>query len=127
MGVAEGGGAAVQYDPARIRFLANREVRVIPAGWQHPVDAARHPLPLLPEEMPEVGGGESAIMAYETVTEGTPISPAFPNTREGRLDLVRWCADHCTTLGQHRAGAEAWAAILFGEGTTIALDGTVET
>ena len=116
----------MEQQPGRIRFLASREVRVIPASWEHPADAAGDFMPLLPEEIPDPADGPTAIMGYETVTEGTPISPAFPNTREGRLDLVRWCAAHCTTLGEHRAGAEAWAAILFGPNTTIGLDGTVQ-
>jgi hypothetical protein len=55
------------------------------------------------------------IAAYETTTEGTPISPAFPDTPEGRLALANWCAENAFTFGRHKADAEAWAAILFGE------------
>jgi len=72
-------------------------------------------------------GHETEIMAYETTTEGTPISPAFPNTPAGKLDLVRHCAENCTTFGDHKADGETWAAILFGEGFSFVLeDGTVE-
>ncbi len=121
-----------------IRFIANREVRVIPKGWQHLKDGRGKHIPLLPADyvfdddehrascgglMPEVHG-EAEIAAYETTTEGTPISPEFPNTPEGRLALVRHCAEHERTFGNHRADAEAWAAILFGC-ATVDLNGTV--
>jgi hypothetical protein len=65
------------------------------------------------------------IAAYETTTEGTPISPAFPDTPEGRLALVNYCAEHATTWGDHRADAETWAAILFGDGAMVGTDGSV--
>ncbi len=116
--------------------IANREVREIPKGWQHPRDAKNTLIPLLPfgyqiddeiapfEEMMPVPLGEIEIAAYETVTEGTPISPAFPDTPEGRLALINWCAEHATTFGSHRADGEAWAAILFGD-AAITLDGRV--
>ena len=106
-----------------IRFIANREVRVIPKGWQHPKDASGKHIPLLPADMPACTG-ESKIAAYETTTEGTPISPAFPNTPAGKLALVRHCAEQERTFGDRRADAEAWAAILFG-GATVDLGGTV--
>jgi hypothetical protein len=75
--------------------------------------------------MPVVDG-PSLIIAYETMSEGTPISPAFPDTPEGRLGLLRHCAAHATTFGKHRAGIEAWAAILFGEHAPVRLDGTLD-
>ncbi len=111
-----------QYEP---RMIANREVRHVPANWEHPRDERGRFVPLLPEQMPQPGNG-GVIMAYETTSEGTPISPAFPDTPEGRLALVRHCAEHATTFGKHTAGLEAWAAILFGDAVTIGLDGTVE-
>jgi hypothetical protein len=114
-------------------FIPNREVRWIPKGWQHPKDAKGRYVPLLPNgycdangftdeekanarEMPSTTGAARAqgleIAAYETTTEGTPISPAFPDTPEGRLALVNWCAENETTFGDHKADAEAWAGIL---------------
>jgi hypothetical protein len=120
--------------------VGGREVRGFPKGWQHPKRDGRY-VPLLPygyagdesegpaatpeTTMPPTPlRGENEIAAYETVTEGTPISPAFPDTDEGRLALVRYCAEHCTTFADHRADAEAWAAILFGE-AAVGLDGSV--
>lgn len=81
----------------KYRFISNHEVRTIPAGWQHPMNERRRSVPLFPGQMPEPPG-ETEIVAYETTSEGTPISPAFPNTPEGRLDLVRYCAEHCTVV-----------------------------
>ncbi len=129
------------------RFISNREVRRIPRGWQHPKDAAGRYVPLLPNgycaqnnfaaegipeasEMPSTTGPARAngleIAAYETTTEGTPISPAFPDTPEGRLALVNFCAANAAVWGDSRADAEAWAAVLFGDDlATIGLDGSV--
>ena len=116
-------------------FVGGREVRRVPRSWQHPKDDRGRYVPLLPDDywsdepvddaakMP-APDGPTEIMAYETTTEGTPISPAFPNTPEGRRDLIAFCAEHCTTFGQHKADAEAWAAILFGE-AAVGLDGQV--
>jgi len=113
------------YQPT---FIANREARVLPAQWRHPRGAEGRNVPLLREQMPDVAGlppHRTRIAAYETTTEGTPISPPFPNTPEGRLALVEYCAQHRTTWGNHIAGAEAWAALLFGEGAAVTLDGAV--
>jgi hypothetical protein len=128
-------------------FIANREVREVPRGWKHPQDRDDRYKPLLPRDsewrteegrrdLRESGfpiPGEDAFMpdpgalaeiaAYETTTEGTPISPAFPNTPEGKLALVNWCAENACTFADHRADAEAWAAILFGE-AAAAVDGS---
>jgi hypothetical protein len=117
---------------SQVYFAGSREVRRVPSGWLHPVDDRGRFIPLLSHDyvsndgepartMPAPG---SAIMAYETVSEGTPTSPAFPDTPEGRRDLVVWCAEHATTFGDHRADAEAWATILFGD-AAVGLDGEV--
>jgi hypothetical protein len=123
-----------------IVIMGSREVRVIPKGWQHPRDARGRHVPLLPADyvfddeqdaayptMPSVHAlrdDATEIMAYETVSEGTPVSPAFPTSAAGRMALVTWCAEHATTFGDHRADGEAWAALLFGD-AGVALDGTV--
>ena len=91
-------------------------------------------LPSRKNYMPDVGGRRATdpafeihrtdIMAYETTSEGTPISPAFPNTQEGRRALVEYCAEHATTFGDSTTGVESWAAILFGD-AVVALDGMI--
>lgn len=115
-------------EPKEAMMVCNREVRVIPRGWQHPRNERGRNLPLLDEQMPSVarlGPDDTEIAAYEVTTEGTPISPAFPNRDEGRLALVRYCAEHAKTFGRATADAEAWAAILFGNNAAITLDGKV--
>ena len=121
-----------------LAFIGGREVRIIPRGWQHPRTASGRYQPLLTVDdvfdddersplMPDVSqlpDADTEVAAYETVSEGTPISPAFPNTREGRLALINYCAEHATTFGDHRADAEAWAALLFGD-ASVGIDGTV--
>ena len=79
-------------DDAALAFLANCEA-CVPAGWQHPGDARGSCVPLLPsgyvsddaehaDLMPEPTGA-TEIATYETVSEGTPISPAFPARPRG--------------------------------------------
>ena len=80
--------------------------------------------------MPDTSGLPASaveIATYETTSEGTPVSPAFPDTDAGRLALARWCAEHCTTWAENKADAEAWAAVLFG-GTLafVSEDGRIE-
>lgn len=110
-----------------------REIRHVPAGWQHPVDPNPNPrwpandwdwtgqgrhflpmhdhfpyneaeveeglregwlsgeppyydVPVMPEWTPEEA---THLQMYETVTEGTPVSPVFPD----RIELARWLVD----------------------------------
>jgi len=122
----ENPGRPMGIEP-QVLFVGGRELRTIPKAWLHSVGGGT-PRPLLPDEMPDVAGlapEETEIVVYETVSEGTPISPPFPNTREGRMRLVAYCAGHCTTWGDHKGGAEAWAALLVGEHTAVTADGVV--
>jgi hypothetical protein len=121
-----------------IRFIPNREVREIPCGWQHPKDANGRYVPLLPfgyqvdderapiDRMMPPPLGDIEIAAYETTTEGTPISPGFPDTPEGRRGLIAYCTEHETVFGDAHAGFEAWAVVLFGEGATVDGHGSVQ-
>lgn len=108
-----------------IMFMCNRELRVIPKGWQHPPKK-----PLLLKQMPSVDGlapEATEIRAYETTSEGTPISPAFPNSPEGRFALVQFCTENCSTFADMKTDVEAWAAILFGDGCAlVSFEGRVE-
>jgi hypothetical protein len=79
--------------------------------------------------MPPVAGlapDAVEIAAYETTSEGTPISPAFADTPEGRLAVANWCAFHSTTFGDKKADPETWAAVLFGDGAWVCDNGRVE-
>jgi len=71
---------------------------------------------------------EMGICAYESTTEGTPISPVFPNTPEGRFELAKHCMESETVFANYKSGIEAWCVILFGEGLALVdmKDGRVE-
>jgi hypothetical protein len=117
-------------------FVGTYEVREIRAGWQHPKDASGRYIPLLPfgyqtdgerapaDEMMPPPLGDILICAYEAVTEGTPISPGFPDTAEGRLALCGWLAEHRLVLGSRKVDVEAWTALLFGD-AVITAEGVV--
>ena len=121
-------------------YVGMYEAREIPQRWQHPKDEHDTFIPLLPygyagddseilvtpeNTMPPTPWvGETEILAYEICTEGTPISPAFPNTPAGKLELCNWCAANEKLLGKRLVDGEAWAAILFGE-AAITGDGGV--
>jgi hypothetical protein len=89
------------------------EVRPVAPGWEHPRDPATgHHVPLhsrrdlrlalewnagederieidLSKYMPEIPAGtHPGYVLYETVSEGTPVSPCFPSLAE----LADWCA-----------------------------------
>ncbi len=116
---------AAARDP-HVIFVPNRQLRIVPRAWQDPKDERGRYIPLFPEELPSGAGPreDPMVVAYETVSEGTPISPRFPDTPAGRVALTEYCAEHCATWGNHTADAEAWAAILSGTGA-MTFDGTV--
>lgn len=127
--------------PARkYLFFANREVRRVPLDWKHPTDGDGHYVPLSerdpssseddPEsEMPDFTGvppERMGLCAYETTTEGTPISPVFPDTLKGRFALAAHCGEHATVFADQRADVHTWSAILFGEAAAV-VDITTKT
>jgi hypothetical protein len=66
-----------------------REIRKVPlTGWQHPKDAWGNYFPLNPKEMPEIPDWDDnyGFCIYETVSEGTPVSPVF----ETMGDMENW-------------------------------------
>jgi hypothetical protein len=85
-------------------------------------DTEAHLMPPVTRLAPEA----VEIAAYETTTEGTPCSPTFADTPERRLAVANWCAVHSTTFGDHKADAETWAAVLFGDGAWVSDSGRVE-
>lgn len=67
-------------DPARAKYEAERGYSVAWEDWHgNPPDPAYH-RPDWPEE------SRTAYQVYETVSEGTPISPVFPT----EADLLAW-------------------------------------
>src|SRR5438105_2666411 len=101
--------------PAPVAFFVNRAIRRVPLTWQHPTDRNGQFIPLLSsanytdeqiadlvsdgrtyEEveagpMPDfsaVPEDQMGLCVYETTSEGTPVSPVFPDTAEGREALL---------------------------------------
>lgn len=127
-------------------FVSNREVRHVPLDWEHPRDEEGEIVTLFdrsrfteetveeylaegPEytrelieswHMPDFSNippERMGVCAYETTSEGTPISPIYPNNPRGRFDLVRFCAENATVFADQKCpDIEAWTGILFSRG-----------
>src|SRR5487761_1455331 len=98
----------------RLIHFFNREARTVPLGWEHPRDKDGAYITLMPRKwydtndsfnecmfMPDFIGipdDQKGICAYET-TSHTPISPVFPNTAQGKLDMAQYCVEHATVSG----------------------------
>ncbi|MDB5184967.1 MAG: hypothetical protein JWN38_775 [Candidatus Saccharibacteria bacterium] len=137
-------------------FISNREARVVALDWEHPKNEQGFHVPLLPrgsyteeeiqdfledgtlqsrEEletwyMPDISDvpeDKLGVAAYETTTEGTPISPVFPNTREGKINLVRYVTEHETVFANVQTDGEAWAGILFNEAALAMVDPSTDS
>jgi len=114
-----------------------REIRRVPANWEHPKDEVGHYIPLhehftYNEEevkeglrdgwlsgdppyygirvMPQWSTEERThLQMYETCTEGTPISPVMGTPKK----LARWLADSgASAFGDQTASYEAWLATI---------------
>lgn len=135
-------------------MIAGREIRRVPRGWEHPprvtllafttAEALRawyveHGFNF-DEEYPDGfdvsaympdPGDDYQIMAYETISEGSPLTGhAFDDTPEGRLALI---ADLIAApppfngIAGSVPDAEAWAAILWGNGMLNMATGAIES
>ena len=122
-------------------MIPSREIRQVPRGWTHPQRNGRHD-PLLSyeteedsrawyaaegfnwdEEHPNGWNAQTVmpaptehpqIMAYETVSEGTPLTGrAFEDDAEGRVALIRDLVDSGQGIAGSVPDAETWAGILF--------------
>lgn len=115
----------------------SREVRKVPANWEHPKDAGGKIIPLYPsfpykqseieeglkdgwlEDCPPHYGLDimpdwpeterTHWQMYESVTEGTPISPVM----ESPEALARWLADNKASAGPYAtASYQQWLAMI---------------
>ena len=62
-----------------------RELRRVPANYQHPTTDQKHYIPVLSEDQP----AGPWYQVYESVTEGTPVTPPFETLEELEEHLVR--------------------------------------
>ena len=143
-------GGMPKNPDGRIGVIPNREVRRAPLDWEHPKGPDGKYVPLIPfETFDQFSGGDDSedakldyeeirgmmmpdfsvtdpgnigVSAYESYTDGTPISPVFPDTPEGRFALLRYCAENASItdeskklgIAQRKADIGEWAAVLFG-------------
>ena len=107
-----------------------REIRRVPQGWEHPKDARGHYIGLLdmtykqalvnwredgaheddkPEPewyRPDFDAEPTHYQIYETVSEGTPVSPVFANLEELQAWLIE--TGHTPTAAA-RFAESGWA------------------
>ncbi|MDO8269691.1 MAG: hypothetical protein Q7T54_03410 [Candidatus Levybacteria bacterium] len=128
---------------------ATREIRFVPLSWEHPKDETGAYKPLMSRDMAyteeEIEEGladgrissreeldtwfmpdfsnvpeeEMGICAYESTTEGTPISPVRSNNPQGRFEIARYCAENNSVFVTQRGDIETWAAILYSNNTAL--------
>lgn len=141
-----------KHPEIRPSVFLNREIRRVPPDWKHPIDGEGNYLHLTEyfkfEDMWYIGRTEEealadyeidktrmmpdfseipeekmGICAYENFTEGTPISPVFPSTPEGRFALAKYCSENASItdrvnfLGvkERKASLVDWANTLFSD------------
>ena len=74
----------------------------------------RHPLPAESAECPY------GIQLWQTVSEGTPISPVFEDSDAGRHEMAKHMAEHDTTSILRDLDVDGWLQIIGGAlGTDI--------
>jgi hypothetical protein len=106
-----------------VEIIVSREVRRVPANWQHPknpdgtfvrlcsADRISDLMNAYIEEgwpsdianskasrdcMPTWSAAEAThFMLYESISEGTPLTPAFAEVEE----LAKWCSEHPKETG----------------------------
>ena len=128
----------------------SREIRKVPANWQHPKNERGGFIPLYADfpydggdiaeglrdgwldasepnygldVMPEWTAEEAThFMMYETCSEGTPISPAFATIEE----LAHYLADTgASAFGSQTADYDHWLRICKGEVVPVSLGGGI--
>lgn len=87
-------------------------------GQDHPDPSPTELLEFESRYMPDFQGVPDALMGlavYETTTEGTPVTPIFPDTPEGRFGLVDYCRRRVPVFGDQLSDSlEEWCRLLFG-------------
>ncbi|MDB5161457.1 MAG: hypothetical protein JWO96_837 [Candidatus Saccharibacteria bacterium] len=57
---------------------------------------------------------EMGICLYDTVVEGVPLTPVYPDTPQGCKDLASYASEYVATVSDH-TGAQYWEERLFGD------------
>jgi hypothetical protein len=66
------------------------------------------------------------ICTYEEVSEGAPISPIYPDTPEGRQQLLIYLTENQPIWGNRKTGVEGWTMALFGNALFNPKENSVE-
>ena len=85
---------------------------MVPPGWEHPRDGSGEWVPIRAADMPDWPAAERThFQMYETISEGTPVSPVCATAEE----LASWMADHCLTSATDRTALyESWLETVIG-------------
>lgn len=68
----------------------------------------------------DVPAEEMGVCLYETTTEGTPLTPVFPDTEQGHKDLAAYASEYTTVIANVQAGAEELEQRFFGQPEQVA-------
>jgi hypothetical protein len=71
------------------------QVRRVPQNWNHPRNEKGEYVPMKGISSDEP---KTHLQGYETITEGTPVTPVFSCAEE----LARWCADNIGGVNYER-------------------------
>jgi hypothetical protein len=76
-------------------------------AWDGPRPVPEDYMPVFPAD------AELGICMYEDVTEGTPISPVYPDSEQGRSDMAEYLAAHPAGISDGMT-ADDWLAVIGG-------------
>lgn len=68
----------------------------------------------------DVPAEEMGVCLYETTTEGTPLTPVFPDTEQGHQDLAAYAAEYATRFANQQVSAQDWEERFFGQPEQVA-------
>lgn len=61
----------------------------------------------------DVPAEEMGVCLYETTSEGTPLTPVFPDTEQGHKALAAYAAEHATAFEDFQLSLEEWEQRFF--------------
>jgi hypothetical protein len=68
----------------------------------------------------DVPDEEMGVCLYETTTEGTPLTPVFPDTEQGHKDLAAYASEYATRFAGDHMSAQDWEQRFFGQPEQVA-------
>lgn len=68
----------------------------------------------------DVPAEEMGLCLYETTTEGTPLTPVFPDTEQGHKDLAAYAAEYATSFASQQESGTDWEQRFFSQPEQVA-------